>query len=253
MIITEAEGRDAIHLAVENVEAGERLVPGERIGLGPDGKAYAAPGFRANVVQGRTIKALGIVDPFLDVSFVQPGERFWLVVLPRTIRSLRHVWSHPDFAELSGAEKTGAVPTATTTATAPAVVTPGDVIQAAPIHTPAGQDELARIQAELRAAQVQLQAVSVEAARQKSSNSEDADILEAARWLRKYASDMDIDYEELMETAHDHAYGDGYSYICDGSKFEGESVPDELWDHFGTLTGKYVRREKRGSFFSCSC
>lgn len=84
-IITEG-GRDAIHLAVEPVIAGEQLRPGEHIGI-IDGKAYS-------VVE----KHLGIVDPFLGKS-VLPGEKFWLIVYPRQITSLRHVWEHPDFPE----------------------------------------------------------------------------------------------------------------------------------------------------------
>ena len=83
--IPENSGRDAIHLAVEPVVAAERLYPGQHVGLTDDREALA-----------RIDKKVGIVDPFVDGS-VAAGERFWLVVYPRRITSLRHVWTHPDF------------------------------------------------------------------------------------------------------------------------------------------------------------
>lgn len=84
-IITEG-GRDAIHLAVEPVEAGEQLYPGQHIGLFGGKASTKAP-----------VK-LGIVDPFIT-GFIPEGHKFWLIVYPRTITSLRHVWSHPAFDE----------------------------------------------------------------------------------------------------------------------------------------------------------
>lgn len=86
-IIDDKQGRDAIHLAVEPVEAAEQLYAGQHVVL-KDGKAYGA-------ARGRT-GSIGIVDPFLAET-VFPGQRFWLVVHPRTITSLRHVWEHPAF------------------------------------------------------------------------------------------------------------------------------------------------------------
>lgn len=88
MLIPENSGRDAIHLAVEPVVAGEALEPGQRIKLIGGNMAFSA----------READAIGIVDPFLRLR-VMPDQRFWLVVLPRTITSLRHVWSHPAFPE----------------------------------------------------------------------------------------------------------------------------------------------------------
>lgn len=84
-IIDETGKRDAIHLAVEPVIAGEKLHPGQHIGI-TDGVAMS------------TGKKLGIVDPFLSKPVFE-GERFWLVIYPRVITSLRHVWSHPEFPE----------------------------------------------------------------------------------------------------------------------------------------------------------
>lgn len=93
MKIGQNEKRDAIHLAVEPVIAGETLKAGQHIGL-RDGKAYLEYNLDENQ------KPLGIVDPFLAEP-VNKGEKFWLIVYPRKITSLRHVWSHPAFPEVS--------------------------------------------------------------------------------------------------------------------------------------------------------
>lgn len=85
-IIDETAKRDAIHIGVEPCIAGEVLIPGENIGI-IDGKAYNSG-----------CKLLGIADPFMK-SNIKQGEMFWLLVYPRQITSLRHVWSHPDFSD----------------------------------------------------------------------------------------------------------------------------------------------------------
>ncbi len=86
-IIDESQKRDAIHLAVEPVVAGSILHPGGHIKV-IDGVAY-----KTAVGEGT-----GIVDPFLHKP-VRKGERFWFVMYPRMVHSLRHVWSHPDFPD----------------------------------------------------------------------------------------------------------------------------------------------------------
>lgn len=84
-ILTEDEGRDAVHVAVVSVEAGTKLAVGTHATI-RDGKAYsAAPG-----------EGVGIVDAFLPDA-VPKGARFWLMLYPRTITGLRHLWSHPAF------------------------------------------------------------------------------------------------------------------------------------------------------------
>jgi len=83
--IDDKQKRDAIHLAVEPVIAAQKLFPGQDVGLVEGGA-------------GVCDKPLGIVDPFLK-GVVHPGQYFWLVVYPRQINSLRHVWTHPDFPE----------------------------------------------------------------------------------------------------------------------------------------------------------
>jgi hypothetical protein len=84
-IIDERAGRDAIHLAVEPAVAAHGLGPGDDVGFVDGGVGYCP-------------KPVGIVDPFLKTP-VKKGERFWLVVYPRQITSLRHVWTHPAFPE----------------------------------------------------------------------------------------------------------------------------------------------------------
>ncbi len=82
------EKRDAIHLAVMPVTAGETLKPGADIWVSAQGLAFA----------GGRDGCIGIVDPFLTRPVVF-RERFWLVIYPRKITSLRHVWSHPALPE----------------------------------------------------------------------------------------------------------------------------------------------------------
>jgi hypothetical protein len=86
-IVDEHQKRDAIHLAVEPVIAGQYLEPGQHITV-VDGIAYPA----------EVGKGLGIVDPFLEWG-PSRGDRFWFVMYPRQVRSLRHVWSHPAFPD----------------------------------------------------------------------------------------------------------------------------------------------------------
>lgn len=84
-IHTTGQHRDAIHLAVEPVLAGEQLHPGEHI-IVREGMAFGT-----DIGRG-----LGIVDPFLKQD-VLTGQPFWFVMYPRQVHSLRHVWTHPAF------------------------------------------------------------------------------------------------------------------------------------------------------------
>jgi hypothetical protein len=84
-------GRDAVHIAVLPIIAGETLLPGQRVAV-EDGLAW-------NVnLAGPKFKQLGVVDPYLNAP-VHKGDRFYLFLMPKSITSLRHVWTHPDFAD----------------------------------------------------------------------------------------------------------------------------------------------------------
>jgi len=83
--------RDAIHVAIAPVIAAERLPHGSAVAwaTGQEGTAVI------NVPWDHPNK-LGIVDPF-RTGFVNAGERFWLFLMPNTVTSLRHEWTHPAF------------------------------------------------------------------------------------------------------------------------------------------------------------
>ncbi len=90
-IIDETQKRDAIHIAVLPIVATMKLYPGDDVGLVDGGAA-------------RTDKPLGIVDPFLKGP-VQPGQHFWMLLYPRMVTSLRHVWSHPAFSDVDDVKR----------------------------------------------------------------------------------------------------------------------------------------------------
>lgn len=87
-IITTKQYRDAVHIAVAPVTAGERLHPGEPIGFVERD---------TTVVLGvPDCDSIGIVDPFLKDA-VEKGQQFWMYLYPGSITSLRHEWTHDAF------------------------------------------------------------------------------------------------------------------------------------------------------------
>lgn len=70
-LVGDGAGRDAVHVAIVPMRALRLLQPGERL-------------------------TNGIVDPFLTAP-VEPGQRFYLLLFPGTVTSLRHVWEHPAY------------------------------------------------------------------------------------------------------------------------------------------------------------
>lgn len=78
--------RDAVHIAIAPVIAGQDLKPGEHVQLIIKGENI--------VIKGDS--PIGIVDPLLKKK-VKVGQEFYLWMYPNTITSLRHDWTHPDF------------------------------------------------------------------------------------------------------------------------------------------------------------
>lgn len=191
-IINAGEKRDAIHLGVEPVIAGEKMMPGDHTYL-QNGFAYpCAPG---------SPMAMGIVDPFLTDA-VKVGERFWLIVYPRQITSLRHVWEHPDFPASGETE------------------TPEPVaVDDAKLH------KMLLLLGEEKA-------VAKEA-------------------IRTLADSLDVDYDELLDRAQE--YVSCGEYWSEGDRFEGESIPQEFWNHYEKVMQTTVALSDRDNFLSCSC
>lgn len=177
-LIEGEQGRDAIHVAVFPVIAGEKLSAGDHIGFLKNGS-----------VGQKLQKTIGIVDPFLR-KVVQPGQKFWMFLYPNTITSLRHEWTHP---EVEKAEKE--------------------------------QKE----------------------EKQRLDLNDVSETQRAINWIKGYASTVPVSYEELMSAAE--SYLKTGEYFIQGGRFESESVPEEFWIHYRTITGN----EGSGSFYSCSC
>jgi len=88
-ILTEDYERDAIHIAMFPATADETLWRGDYVALENEKDKV----FRVSSTDSRCI---GLVDPFVN-SKINPGQKFWVFLLPNTVTSLRHDWTHPAF------------------------------------------------------------------------------------------------------------------------------------------------------------
>lgn len=92
-LIDHTKLRDAIHIAVAPVKAMQMLKPGQHIGFVDDTQTNV--GYFSAILP-RTINFIGIVDPFLTEP-VKENEWFYMLLYPKTITGLKHVWTHPAF------------------------------------------------------------------------------------------------------------------------------------------------------------
>lgn len=82
----EGDERDAVHVAIISVIAGERLNSGDKVQISSvDRRAYLAD-----------TECIGVVDPFLT-NGVSEGNPFWLCLYPGSVTGMRHHWEHPAF------------------------------------------------------------------------------------------------------------------------------------------------------------
>ena len=82
------QSRDAIHIAVMPVEAGEDLKPGQKLRLRYGTNSVVLSGSYNDDYIGRA-------DPFIDDWRIKKGQKFWMWLRPGTITGLRHEWVHP--------------------------------------------------------------------------------------------------------------------------------------------------------------
>lgn len=87
--------RDAVHVAIAPVEAGEQLMPGQRVCV-RHGLAYGEKSADGHAT-------IGIVDPFLATP-VKCSHWFWLLLDPSTVKNLRHDWDHDNIPQPGSAE-----------------------------------------------------------------------------------------------------------------------------------------------------
>jgi hypothetical protein len=82
--------RDAVHVAIIPLIAGERLYPGQLFRL-----AYSQP----TIALRGSSNSVGVVDPFLraDDVAIEKGVQFWGLLFPGTVTGMRHHWQHPAF------------------------------------------------------------------------------------------------------------------------------------------------------------
>lgn len=92
---TGKEGRDAVHFAVIPMIAGAFLRKCDRVKFAEGSKEICVQEWDGDE-KGQVV---GVVDPFIEFGYVPKGERFWLFLMPQTITSLRHEWTHPLFQD----------------------------------------------------------------------------------------------------------------------------------------------------------
>lgn len=77
--------KDAIHIAIAQVRAGEELKAGDRVGFK-----------EGNEVVFKDTNTIGIIDPFIEGK-VAKDCLCYLFLFPNTVTSLTHNWEHPLF------------------------------------------------------------------------------------------------------------------------------------------------------------
>lgn len=219
--------RDAIHIAIAPVVAAEFLRVGQSIALDSAGKATG---------EGA---AIGIVDPFLKMP-VEPGERFWMFLLPNTVTGMRHHWSHPTFAEQvhvppapqsTDKKLPRRVASYFTPPEFPPIETENAALVAADYWEEHGEPRRAAMLRDIPGSQEK----SVE-------------------WLTGFAAQFDMSYGALIQAARDYITSGDYVTLDYDTPDRVWRDREELWRHFEIATGDQVPdADRESTFFTCAC
>lgn len=112
-IPTENAVRDAVHIAIVPLIAGEKLYTNEkfRLGQGSETVAFKVTDsvYRSDELpDGQRFTSIGIVDPWYVTPeefreqyhywhFVPQGHRFYGILNPNSVTGMTHHWEHPSF------------------------------------------------------------------------------------------------------------------------------------------------------------
>jgi len=155
-------------------------------------------------------KFIGIVDPFLKES-VRKNDYFWIFLYPQTVTGMRHEWSHPLFDSAK--------------------------------HPLCDAAKEAVKTNQLQKKQILKNFYDSD---EKQLDSTRVKIEKSKKWIKEYADQFGLTYDEIMEAAKGCKHG---SYITLGVDLDGEVVSNEFWEYYEIVTGE----KGGGNFFRCSC
>lgn len=255
-IITTPQERDAIHVALTPVVAGEELQPGQHVGvmLCEDGRYHAHTGAFPNI---------GIVDPFL-IESVKESQECWLFLYPNTVTSLRHEWTHPAFSKATRQEvKTLNEGCPWRTPTVIAICT--KLRESNYYH----QDDMKVLSDALEDAGYP-HAEHLKALRNNDCSEAKAqrivslvysdETAKAVTWIEEFASRMELTFERLLRAAQSYNQ-DSFNYTMDNTEAYKNSTSEEwatFWKHYALITNTKVNETIKNDPwdnvpFTCSC
>ncbi len=91
------DDRDAVHIAIIPMEAGEDLNPGDHVCKVGNTVVKPTPD---------TLETpIGIVDPFLSPRLIKKGTTIWVCLYPNQVFGMRHHWKHQAFLSKDESEE----------------------------------------------------------------------------------------------------------------------------------------------------